>query len=244
MLSASNLSHLRTQILGAWIRQFEEAYHVSLQSEQEVRLYPSLPFQQLINVCTKLDHELLNDYVRRKSEAMSRELEKGIMDSGIDWARHSNPESVHVYVYQALLHLVKVHAQIRATVPPLVSRVISALVEILAEAALHAYGQVPAYNKGGMLQATLEIEFLHQTMSFYVSSSAEHSLKRVYETISQRYSSGLHSAEDHGELRQTELEAVKHTLIASRKATALEFLCFRRPKPEDAKSKSKSKHPT
>ncbi|WFD44008.1 Exocyst complex component S5 [Malassezia psittaci] len=232
------------RILGAWIRQFEEAYHVSLQSEQEVRFFVSLQIQQLISVCTKLDQDLLNDYVRRKSEAMSGELEKGIMDSGIDWARHSNPESVHAYVYQALLHLVEVHAQIRATVPPLVSRVISALVEILAEAALHAYGQVPAYNKGGMLQATLEIEFIHQTMSFYVSSNAEHTLKRVYETISQRYSSGLHSADDHGELRQTELEAVKHTLITSRKATALEFLCFRRPKSEDAKSKSKAKNPT
>lgn len=194
--------------------------------------------QELLGVCAKLDKELLNDFVRRKGDAISAVIHKGILEGGIDWANHAKPQSVHAFIYQALLLLVEVHAQIRATVPPLVSRVISSLVEIMADATLSAYSRVPTFNKGGMLQATLEIEFLHQTMSFHVSPAAEKSLKRVYETISQRYSSAL-SAPEQGELLQSELEAVKHTLIASRKATALEFLCFRRPKTDEEKSKSK-----
>lgn len=178
--------------------------------------------------------------MRRKGEAISAVIHKGILEDGVDWANQPKPTSVNAFIYQALLLLVEVHAQIRATVPPLVSRVISALVEIMAEATLSAYSRVPAFNKGGMLQATLEIEFVHQTMSFHVSPTAEKSLKRVYETISQRYSSTLGGREEQSELLQKELEGVKHTLIASRKATALEFLCFRRPK-SDEKSKSKKK---
>ncbi|WFC96189.1 Exocyst complex component S5 [Malassezia brasiliensis] len=228
LLSVSNLSHLRTHIIGAWVKQFEEAYHVSLADEQ----------QQLVNVCAKLDKELLHDFVQRKGDAVSAVLHRGILEGGIDWAHHEKPTCVHAFVYQALLLLVEVHAQIRATVPPLVSRVISALVEIMADAALSAYGRVPVYNKGGMLQATLEIEFVHQTMSFHVSPSAEQSLKRVYETISQRYTSTSGGEQD--ALHPAELEAVKQTLIASRKATALEFLCFRRPKTDEGRS-SKSR---
>ncbi|KAI3624505.1 SEC5 [Malassezia furfur] len=201
---------------------------------------PTAPDRQLVNTCAKLDKELLHDFVQRKGDAVSAVLHRGILEGGIDWAHHDKPTSVHAFVYQALLLLVEVHAQIRATVPPLVSRVISALVEIMADAALSAYGRVPVYNKGGMLQATLEIEFVHQTMSFHVSPSAEQSLKRVYETISQRYTSTSGGAGEPDALLPAELEAVKHTLIASRKATALEFLCFRRPKTDEGRS-SKSR---
>ena len=237
LLSVSNLSHLRTHIIGAWVKQFEEAYHVSLADEQEVR---GPLTQQLVTTCAKLDKELLHDFVQRKGDTVSAVLHRGILEGGIDWAHHDKPTSVHAFVYQALLLLVEVHAQIRATVPPLVSRVISALVEIMADAALSAYGRVPVYNKGGMLQATLEIEFVHQTMSFHVSPSAEQSLKRVYETISQRYTSTSGGAGEPDALLPAELEAVQHTLIASRQATALEFLCFRRPKTDEGRS-SKSR---
>ena len=62
LLSVSNLSHLRTHIIGAWVKQFEEAYHVSLVDEQQVR---GALTQQLVNVCAKLDKELLHDFVQR-----------------------------------------------------------------------------------------------------------------------------------------------------------------------------------
>lgn len=136
--------------------------------------------------------------------------------------------------------LVEIHAQIRATAPHLVSRAITALVELFADTTRRAYSRVHAFNMGGMLQATLEIEFVHQTMALYVSPKAEATLKNVYETISERYSSSASGRNEQSELLQKELESVKDTLIASRRATALEFLCFRRPKSE-SEHKSRSK---
>ena len=227
LLSASNLSHLHSHVIRAWVKQFEEAYQVSLGSEQ----------QHLLDVCAQLDRELLGDSVRQKGKLVASIVRKGILEEGINWGQLGKPKGVNSFVYHALLSLVQVHAQIRATVPALVSRVIMALVEILADAILDAFSKVPTFNMGGMLQATLEIEFVHQTLAYHVSPKAEATLKHVYETISTKYSAT--AGKNDGSL-QKELEGVKQTLVASRKATALEFLCFRRPKTDDARKVSKS----
>ena len=218
LLSISNLSHLRSHVIGAWIKQFEDAYHVMLTTEQT----------RLLDTCARIDNELLTDSVRRKGQSIKEIIRQGILESGVKWDQCPHPTSVSAFVYQALLQLVQVHAQTRATVPSLVSRVIAALVEIMADAILDAYCRIPAFNTGGMLQATLEIEFVHQTMSFHVSPKAESTLKLVYDTISQRYSASAEGQKP-ADMKK-DLESVKHTLIASRKATALAFLCFRRPK--------------
>lgn len=75
-------------------------------------------------------------------------------------------------------------------------------------------------------QATLEIEFMHQTLSQHVSDQADKTLQSIYKTISQSYYRRPNSSAQ--ELQQ-ELEGLKRTLVASRRATALQFLCFRRP---------------
>jgi len=224
LVSVSNLSHLRSHVIGAWSKQFEDAYHVSLATEQ----------QRLLGLCAQLDAALLDDSVRRKGEHIRSILHTGILESGIMWGAAPRPSAVSPFIYQALLFLVQVHAQIRATVPALVSRVIVALVDIMADVTLEAYSRVHTFNMGGMLQATLEIEFVHQTMAYHVSPRAEATLKHVYETISQRYSASAAARNESSSL-QRELEGVKHTLIASRKATALEFMCFRRPKTDKKK---------
>lgn len=221
LLSVSNLSHLRSPIIGAWIAQFEQAYGVSLHSEQ----------QRLLALCSQLDRQLLHAFVQEKGTAISAVIEHGILHSGMDWGNMTRPTTVNAFLFRALLLVVEVHAEVRAVVAPLVSRVISAVVEVLSAAILSAYSRVPSFNQGGMLQATLEIEFVHQTMAHHVSPTAEKYLKEVYETISQRYTDTLGAGADPA-LLQRELEGVKQTLVANRKATALAFLCFRRPKGE------------
>ncbi|WFD31660.1 Exocyst complex component S5 [Malassezia sp. CBS 17886] len=223
LMSVSNLSHLRHHVVAAWMKQFQDAYHVSLADEQK----------QILDACAKHDHDLLQDYVQRQGDAVTHIIHAGILESGVPWDTLPNPHGVNAFIYQALLRLVQVHAQVRATVPSLASRVISALVEMMANAALYAYSRVPQFNMGGMLQATLEIEFVHQTMAHHVTPHAEATLKLVYETISQRYSASAANASAQTGALQQELENVKRTLVASRKATALEFLCFRRPKGSD-----------
>jgi exocyst complex component 2 len=74
-------------------------------------------------------------------------------------------------------------------------------------------------------KATLEIEFMHQTLSRYVTPSAAKTLSDLYNKISQAYA---RRAGD--ENLQSNLDGVKKTLAETRRATGIEFLCFRQTK--------------
>ena len=82
-------------------------------------------------------------------------------------------------------------------------------------------------------QATLEIEFMHQTLARYVTPSAAKTLSELYNKISQAYA--RRPTDDN---LQGHLDSVKKTLAESRRATGIEFMCFRQ-----SKGKSGSKAP-
>ncbi|SJX60772.1 related to Exocyst complex component Sec5 [Sporisorium reilianum f. sp. reilianum] len=219
LLSVTNLAHLSRAVTPNLVKQFADAYAVPMDED----------LATLTEVSTQLDGILFSDYIKRKSAVVCEIVTHGILGAGIDWARIPKPSAVHPFVYQALLALVQVHAHVRSIAPPLVARTLSTLVDDVAATTLRAFERVERFGMGGMLQATLEIEFLHQTLSAFISARAEQALKQVYETISHRYTRA--DAREKEQL-QHELERVKLILVQSRKATALEFLCFRRPRKE------------
>jgi len=99
-------------------------------------------------------------------------------------------------------------------------------VEGLASDILSSFGKVKKFGTGGMLQATLGIEFIVQTLTQYVTPTTDTVLKSIYRTISPSY---IRQSGAAGEL-QRELESLKKTLSESRKATMLQFLAFRKYK--------------
>lgn len=174
---------------------------------------------------------------------------------------------VHPAIFDALLSLVVVHASVSSVSPhaasgapagsaSLVYRALSALIQELANQCLRAFGHVQRFGMGGMLQvtsrlcctvqrlttstqATLEIEFMHQTLAPFVTPEADATMQEIYKKISTAYerASGSEGSND----LQEELEALKRTLQMSRRSTALTFLCFRLPKadkPDQAKSQT------
>jgi exocyst complex component 2 len=66
---------------------------------------------------------------------------------------------------------------------------------------------------------------MHQTLSRYVTPSAAKTLSDLYNKISQAYA---RRAGD--ENLQSNLDGVKKTLAETRRATGIEFLCFRQTK--------------
>ncbi len=66
---------------------------------------------------------------------------------------------------------------------------------------------------------------MHQTLSRYVTPSADATLSELYTKISQAYAK---RAGD--ENLQAHLDGVKKTLADARRATGIEFLCFRQTK--------------
>jgi exocyst complex component 2 len=84
-----------------------------------------------------------------------------------------------------------------------------------------------------LLQATLEIEFFHQTLMRFCTPAAAKTLTEIYETISRAYQRKPGQMED----LQQELDGVKKTLNDTRRATQIEFLCFKAPKKDKGESR-------
>ncbi|KAN0060309.1 Exocyst complex component S5 [Thecaphora frezii] len=241
LLSVTNLTHLNKTVVPNLVKQFQDAYQIKMVDD----------LKTIDEVAHQLDSILFSDFIRRKSALITTTLRTGILSSGINWQTIPKPSGVHPFIYESLLLLVQIHAQVRAVTKPLVTRTILALVEDLAKETLECFTKIPRFGMGGMLQATLEIEFIHQTMAQYISDKAEATLKKVYETISHKYQRSADASDAGGsgsggqqeaEILKRELERVKKTLMESRKATALEFLCFRKARPrERERDKDKDK---
>ncbi|KAG1721393.1 exocyst complex component Sec5-domain-containing protein [Suillus paluster] len=222
LLVISNFSNLTASLIPGMLSQLENALGVSVEDDRRA----------LMKAVTALDKTLFDGYVKPKAAVIATILRDGILDKNMDWYETPQPTEIRTYMYKALMGLVEIHAQISRVAENLLERGMHALVENAAEEALLSFKQVKRFGMGGMLRATLEIEFMHQTLARYVSPPAAKTLSELYNKISQAYA---RRAGD--ENLQGNLDSVKRTLAESRRATGIEFMCFRVPKERSGKGK-------
>ncbi|KAL1921037.1 uncharacterized protein VTP21DRAFT_11672 [Calcarisporiella thermophila] len=221
LITISNLTHLKSNIVPKLISMFEAAYQCKLTEETKT----------IMGVLKQLDNILFEDFVKRKNEVVSEIVRNGILNGGIDWYTISKPTEVHSFVYEALLSLVLVHAQVNDIAPPLVHRSLSAILDTLVQDCLDCFQKVPRFGMGGMLQATLEVEFMHQTLGQYVTPNAANTLQQVYTVIEKAYEPPADndgSKNRSSAILQTELSSVKKVLTEAKKSTALQYSCFKK----------------
>lgn len=70
------------------------------------------------------------------------------MSTHLNWTS----SEIRPYMYEALVHLVGIHAQVTNAAEPLLDRILNALVNELAEEALRCFRQVKRFGMGGMLR--------------------------------------------------------------------------------------------
>ncbi|KAK7046645.1 exocyst complex component SEC5 [Favolaschia claudopus] len=226
ILVISNFGHLATAIVPNMITQLETAFGISIAEDRNT----------LMTVVQELDKTLFEGYTKPKADNVTKIIRGGILDSGMDWYETPQPTEIRPYMYEALIYLVTVHAQVSAISENLLSRTLTTLVDALAAEAFQCFKQIPRFGMGGMLRATLEIEFMHQTLGRYVSGAAAKQLGELYTNISKAYAK---RPGDEG--LQGSLDGVKKTLAETRKATGIEFLCFRPTKASSGDKEKSSK---
>lgn len=222
LLVISNFSQLSGSLIPSILSQLENALGISVDDDRKT----------LMKAVTALDKTLFDGYVKPKAAAVAVILREGILDKDMDWYETLQPTEIRPYMYKALMGLVEIHAQISRVAENLLERGMYALVENVAQDALISFKQVKRFGMGGMLRATLEIEFMHQTLARYVSPSAAKTLSELYNKISQAY-----ARRPGDENLQGNLDSVKRTLAESRRATGIEFMCFRAAKERSGKGK-------
>ncbi|GJJ10531.1 hypothetical protein Clacol_004757 [Clathrus columnatus] len=229
LLVLSNLNHLKETTIPQMFAQIDSYLGNTTEEER----------QTLTTVLSEVDRTLFEDYVKQKASIVNQTMQCGILGRNIDWFEMTRPTGtwnsvslemvytlisveVRSFIFDVLMYLVEVHAHVSNVAKPLLDRILKTLIEHLVENSLTCFKQIRRFGMGGMLRATLEIEFMHQALYQYVTPKAAGQLNEIYQKISESYS---HRPGD--ENLQVALTEVKKTLSDTRKATGIEFLCFR-----------------
>ncbi|KAJ4468807.1 exocyst complex component sec5 [Lentinula aciculospora] len=220
LLVLSNLNHLSKSVYPSMITQLENAFGITIADER----------QTLMTIIADLDKTMFEGYSKPRAAVVTSLVRGGILDESMDWYETPQPKEIRPYMYETLMYLVGVHAQITSVAEVVLERTLNYLAEALAEEALKCFKQVKRFGMGGMLRATLEIEFMHQTLGKYVTPTAAKTLSDLYNKISQAY-----ARRPGDENLQNHLDGVKKTLADTRRATGIEFLCFRPTKTSSTK---------
>jgi exocyst complex component 2 len=217
LLTLSNLLLLRAEVVPNLNTQFENAFSVKLTDESKT----------IRDVLGQIDDRLFQSYTRPTIDNLRRIVRAGVASP--DWApapssRAEKPREVKPYVYEALLSLVLVHSQVSTTASSLTSQVLSYLLEQTSRELLEAFKTRPRYSLGALMQATLDVEFVAQTLSQYTTDKASELQSQIYQELDGRTDNEARAK------LQSELPEMRSVLKRLREASKSEFACFRKPK--------------
>uniref|UniRef100_A0A671QSZ6 Exocyst complex component 2 n=1 Tax=Sinocyclocheilus anshuiensis TaxID=1608454 RepID=A0A671QSZ6_9TELE len=123
-----------------------------------------------IEALRQLDEYLFETYIDKKSDPIVGSLEPGIYAGYFDWKDCLPPTGVRSYLKEALVSIISVHAEVFTVSKELVSRVLSKIIEAVAEEMSRLMQCVSSFSKNGALQARLEICALRDAIELYLTS--------------------------------------------------------------------------
>jgi exocyst complex component 2 len=212
LLTLSNLQALRIDVIPNLTTQFENSFAVKLTEETKT----------IRNVVGDIDARLFQSYTRPAVENLRNIIKRGILAP--DWppANEEKPKEVKAYVYEALLSLVLVHTQVSTTASSLTSQVLSYLLEQASRELLDAFKQRQRYTLSALMQATLDVEFVAQTLSQYTTDKASEMQSQIYQELDKG------TDNDARQKLQNELPEMRAVLKRLREGSKSEFACFKR----------------
>lgn len=220
LLTLSNLQALRVDIVPNLTLQFENSFSVKLTEEAKT----------IRDVLGQIDARLFQTYTRPAVETIRKTIRQGI--SSPDWPPGPNekPREVRPYVYEALLSLVLIHTQVSTTASSLTAQVLSYLLEQTSKELLEAFKQRQRFTFSSLMQATLDLEFVAQTLSQYTTDRAAEIQSQIYQVLD----AGTES-EARGKL-PGELPEMRIVLKTLKEGAKNEFACFRKSRSRAERS--------
>ncbi|KAL2000879.1 hypothetical protein VTN02DRAFT_2520 [Thermoascus thermophilus] len=225
LLTLSNLKALQADFVPQLVTNFETSFSVKLTEEA----------QTIRDVLSQIDTRLFQSYTKPTIETLHSTILDGI--TAPDWVPSTNrPDQVRPYVYTTMLTLVLVHTEITTTIPStasaspnrsnatasLLTNVLSHLLTQISSSLLAAFTSRPKYSLPALMQATLDTEFIAQTMSQYATEEASSIQSQIYLELDRRTNNEARTK------LQAELGEMRGILKRLREKTKGEFACFRK----------------
>lgn len=144
-----------------------------------------------VDAVRELDRKLFEAYIERRADPIAGSLEPGIYAGYFDWRDCQTPTGVRNYLKEALVNIITVHAEVFTVSKDLVPRVLSRIVESVADEMCRLMQCVSSFSKNGALQARLELCALRDAIAAYLNSQSNASFKMALDALPQ-----LHSGAD------------------------------------------------
>jgi exocyst complex component 2 len=211
LITLSNLAHLRSEIIPQLISQFESSFSVKLTDESKT----------IRDVLSQIDARLFQSYVKPIVDSLQTTITAGITSK--QWAPASGrPTDAQPYIYDVLLSLVLVHSEVSTTAASLTNQILSYLLEQSSLALIAAFKQRQRYTLPELMQATLDVEFMAQTLNNYTTDRASEVQSHVYLALDERTDNDARAR------LEGELPEMRAVLKKLREGTKGEFGCFKR----------------
>lgn len=212
LLTLSNLQALRVDVVPYLTTQFENSFSVKLTEEAKT----------IRDVLGQIDARLFQSYTRPSVESLRSIIRQGI--SAADWPPEEDekPSEVRPYVYDVLLNMVLVHTQVSTTASSLTAQVLSYLLEQASRELLETFRLRQSYSLAALMQATLDVEFVAQTLSQYTTDRASEMQSQIYQELDKGTHDGARAK------LQLELPEMRAVLKKLREGSRSEFACFKK----------------
>lgn len=214
LLTLSNLQALRVDVVPNLTMQFENAFSVKLTDEGKT----------IRDVLAQIDARLFQSYTKPAIEELQVIIRSAILSPDWEPRPSEKPNGVKPYIYQVLLNLVLIHTQVSTTASSLTPQVLSYLLEQISRDLLDAFKQRSRYTLSALMQATLDVEFVAQTLSQYTTDRTTQLQGEIYQELDR-------GTDNEARVKlQSELPEMRAALKRLREGSRNEFACFKKPR--------------
>jgi exocyst complex component 2 len=215
------MAAFQTEITPQLLSLFETLYSVQLTEETN----------RIRDVLSQLDSQLFRSYTKPHATKIHNTIESGIFSPTWAPSPDSSRKSVadrdpSPYVITVLLDLVIVHTESSTTSAPLTPRILRSLFESTTTSLIQTFqsANLTTVSLPQLMQATLDVEFMAQTLASYTTERASQIQTDIYQVLDKK-------TDNAARVRlQEELGSLRTTLKRLREGTKVQFACFRRVK--------------
>ncbi|XP_076291177.1 exocyst complex component secretory 5 [Lasioglossum baleicum] len=132
-----------------------------------------------------LDTAVLDAYLERRCDPLVGTIEPSMYLGGLEWDFETEPTHVRPYAQEILANLIAVHAEVRRVAPVLLQRVLSHIVETVAEELARLMSCVTQFRPAGIVQARTDIILLRNALQCYSTTRAKNFFEEALDAIPQ-----------------------------------------------------------
>ncbi|KDQ71568.1 exocyst complex component 2 [Zootermopsis nevadensis] len=178
---------------------------------------PVLPIATATNALNTLDKRILEVYLEQKSDPLVGTIEPSMYLGRFDWDTTRKPTDIRPYAKEIIANMIGVHAEVHRVSPNLVPRVLTQIVETVAEELSRLMSCVTRFSVEGNQQARADILAVQETVRFFITPTAQSFFDEALEAVPPLISTA-------------DMKVVEDILTKFRIRMRLQLMCFGDPK--------------